>query len=134
MFQGGGGGMSFDPQMLQAILQGGADSGQMDPEADQLTAMIGQLRNKKGQGIMDAGRYKVAPGWGSVIVGGMQGAQQGGAEKDLMGIRQKQAGIRADQNQRILEALQQMEMMRQQPQQPPAMADPYQQFRMPMGA
>ncbi|HEY3473894.1 MAG TPA: hypothetical protein VGK56_04745 [Anaerolineales bacterium] len=135
MFQGGGGGgMSFDPQMLSAILQGGAQSGQMDPEADQLTALIGQLRNSKHQGVMDSGRYKVAPGWGSVLVGAAKGAQQGGAEKDLMGIRQKQAGIRSDQNQRILEALQQMEMMRQQPQQPPAMNDPYQSLRMPMGA
>lgn len=128
--------MDFDPAILQMILQSGGESGQMDPEADQLTALIDQMRNSKSRGVADAGRFKVAPGWGSAILGAMQGAQQGSAEKDLMGIRQKQAGLRNDQNQRILEALQRMEMMRQTPQQPmpTQMQNPYEQFRIPMGA
>jgi hypothetical protein len=124
----------MDEAVLRAILEGGALSGQMDPEIEKMTAMIEELR-ARGQAPegRQAGRAYVAANplehLGALAHRGL------GMKKydELSELKGQQAGIRAGQNWRVLEAL-----MKQQgqppmaPPQPPSPVDPMSQFRIGM--
>lgn len=128
----------MDPEMLElirSILEGGAQSGQLDPQADQTQALVDQLRQGAGpQELMNARGIPVSHGIAGLIGQVANGAGAQMQQNKLTGIRQQQAGIRAQQNQAMIEALRRM----QTPQpgvtpgfnsgaQPPQ--DPYQQFQ-----
>jgi hypothetical protein len=97
----------IDPEVIRAILQGGAESGQLDPEIEQLKELIAQLRE---QGSPAQGRtvrngiyvadspLKHLAGAGANILGGMKG-------REMMGMQKQQAGIRSQQNSSVLDAL-----------------------------
>lgn len=126
--------------LLQAILQGGAQSGQLDPQLENMKAQADYLHGQgKSPGMRDAGVFKVAANPLEFLSAGVNNYLGNQKQHDMMGVQQQQAGIRAQQNDRVLDALMRMKQNQQaqQPQMPgmPEMqnSDPYAQFRQGMG-
>jgi hypothetical protein len=98
--------MDFDPELLQAILAGGNQSDQMDPDITRLKGLADRLRagsgNKQGRML---GSVYVAPTGLETLANTYSGMMGGQAEQMMGGMQKQQAGIRGDQNQRVLEAL-----------------------------
>lgn len=97
----------IDPEVLRAILEGGAESGQLDPEIEAIKEMIAQLRERGGpaQGRTVRGGIYVKSNplehlasAGSNIMGGMK-------QREMADLQKQQAGIRGTQNRSVLDAL-----------------------------
>lgn len=127
--------------LLQAILQGGAQSGQLDPQLEEMRQQADYLHGQgKTPGMRQSGVFNVAANPLEFLSAGLNNAMGNQKQHDMMGVQQQQATIRAQQNDRVMEALMRMKQnqMQQQPQMPSMPnaqdSDPYSQFRMGMGA
>lgn len=106
----------IDPAIYDAILQGGAQLGQTDPQIAYAQTMAKNLRAGSQQpGLLDAGRRVVAPSKWANLAAMVNGAMATGQDNNVMGLQQQQAAVRQAQVQQVLAALRQQ----QQPQQPP---------------
>lgn len=107
----------IDPAIYDAILQGGGQIGQLDPQVQYAQMMAKNLRSA-GQmpGLIDAGRRMVAPSklafLGALANQGVAGAR----DQEAMGLQQQQATLRQAQVQQVLAALRQAQGGQQPPQ------------------